>query len=108
MIIFVQSFSGPKIIFRSSRFICCSYSCLSVSSDIGNTKMAAVEQAIHVTVRVVEKTHLRHEVDFDIVAPTARLRGSGNISLRPMIRSAMLSSTKGSSIASGGGVSMMK
>lgn len=97
-----QSFSGPSKMFRSSRFICCSYSCLSVSSDIGSTNMAAVEQAIHVTVLTVEKAHLEQEVDSDIVVLMARLNDSGNISFSPMILSTIVSSTNGSSIAKGG------
>lgn len=66
--------------------------------------MAAVEAIIHVTVLADEYSQLKQELDLETVALTTFLSFSGNISLRPEMRSTIVSSSKKSSI--GGGVSM--
>lgn len=91
--------------FLSCRLICSLYSWRSVSSDIGRTNMAAVEQMNQVTALEAENTHLILEADLETVVLTASRNFSGNISLNAKTRSTMVSSSKKSSIV--GGVSIL-
>lgn len=72
---------------------------------MGNTKMAAVEQATHVMVLLTEKIVLTIDLVLSIVVPTIVLNVSGNISFNPTILSSIVSSSKGASM-DGGGVSI--
>lgn len=86
--------SGPSNIFLSCRFICCSYSCLSVSKEIGNTMTAAVETTIHEI--ALPENNIVLINDFD--APISEHSCWGNIPFKAIIRSMMVSSASSSKV----------
>lgn len=69
--------------------------------------MAAVEQTNQLIVLPELKIHLINDLDLDTELLTVFRTVSGNISFKPIIRSIIVSSSNGASMAAGGGVSMV-
>lgn len=68
--------------------------------------MAAVEQTNQLSVLPAVNIHLINDLDFAAELLTVFRTDSGNISFKPTIRSKIVSSSNGASMAGGGGVSM--